>query len=56
MWLRIVVIIVVAVVVLGFVRTWPHTDLEGVRRINSYEFLGRCWQGDVRLCDFDPFD
>ena len=44
------------ILALGFVRLWPHANIFGTKKINTYEFLGGCWQGDVRVCDYDPFE
>ncbi len=40
----------------GFLRVWSDTNIFGTTKINSFEYFGGCWQGDVRLCDYDPFD
>jgi len=42
--------------VVGFIRLWTHESIFGTERINLYELLGNCWQGDVRTCDYDPFE
>ena len=48
--------VVLAIFVFGFVRIWPHANIFGVQKINTYEFLSGCWEGDVRVCDYDPFE
>lgn len=48
--------IIIAILILGFLRVWTDTNIFGSQKINSYEYFLGCWQGDVRVCDYDPFD
>lgn len=49
-------IILIAIILLGFIKIWPQYSIFGTQRINSFELLGGCWMGDVRVCDYDPFE
>jgi len=51
-----ILLVFFALVIFGFIPLWDQTSLFGTRKINSYELFGGCWQGDVRLCDYNPFD
>ncbi|KKP56536.1 MAG: hypothetical protein UR50_C0002G0029 [Parcubacteria group bacterium GW2011_GWC1_34_10] len=53
---KIIVLILIFIFLLGFIPIWTHVNIFGSERINSYEFFGNCWLGDVRLCDYDPFN
>lgn len=52
----IIIFVVILIVLFGFVPLWPHESMFGAGKINSYEFFGGCWRGDVRVCDYNPFD
>jgi branched-subunit amino acid transport protein AzlD len=52
----ITLLVLVALIIIMFTRIWPHASLEGTRNINTLEFMGGCWMGDVRVCDYDPFE
>ena len=53
----VIILIILAIVFsLGFIRIWTTASLFGEWKINSYEHFGGCWQGDVRVCDYDPFE
>lgn len=52
----IILVLPFAIFLLGFVKAWPHRTIFGVSRISSYEFFLNCWKGDVRMCDYDPFE
>jgi len=51
-----ILMVAILLILLSFSRIWPHTNMFGTERINSFEFFGGCWQGDVRMCDYDLFD
>ena len=52
----IIIFILITLVLLGFARIWSQTNIFGTQRINTFEFFGKCWMGDVRVCDYDPLD
>ena len=50
------VLIIIAFLILGLARIWGHSNLFGGAKINTYEKIFNCWAGDVKVCDYDPFD
>ncbi|KKT42337.1 MAG: hypothetical protein UW30_C0001G0062 [Candidatus Giovannonibacteria bacterium GW2011_GWA2_44_13b] len=51
-----ILIVFLTIFVLSLIRFWPTSNIFGESRINSLEYFGDCWQGDVRICDYDLFD
>lgn len=51
-----ILIILLIIFTLGSIRIWDHQNLFGTKKINTFEKFGNCWQGDVRVCDYDFFD
>ena len=49
-------IVLLLLLILSLVPIWPVASIFGEWKINSLEYFGGCWQGDVRLCDYNPFD
>jgi len=54
--MKLVIIIAIGILILSLLPIWQHNNLFGGKRINSIEYFGNCWEGDVRLCDYNLFD
>jgi len=50
------IVIAISILVLSLLPMWQHQNLFGSERINFLEHFGGCWEGDIRLCDYNPFD
>lgn len=52
----VIILILIVLVALSFVRIWPNNNIFGTQKINTFELFGKCWMGDVRVCNYDPFN
>ena len=48
--------VLLVLLILSLVPVWTTANIFGEQRINSIEYFGGCWQGDVRICNYNPFD